>query len=202
VHAHDEPPGVRGVVLAAELTAMSSNRRFLVCGVVVGLVAGMVAGAGVVLAQGPAASAGTSTQALPVTSPPAGASGSGVAGAAIAYPYPIVGGSPGVAPDHTIVVTGTGQADMKSDGSDRTAAEKAAIADALADAKVQASAVAAGVGVSLKGVLSVSVSVSAYGMVVPLAVGVAPGQTIPEPMPPQPVSTQLSVSATVLYAIG
>jgi hypothetical protein len=51
---------------------------------------------------------------------------------AIAYPY--FGGTPGVAPDHTIVVTGVGQADVQLDGSDRTAAQKSAIADALADA--------------------------------------------------------------------
>src|SRR5207247_7354620 len=31
---------------------------------------------------------------------------SGTAGAAIAYPYPVYPGTPGLAPDHTIIVTG------------------------------------------------------------------------------------------------
>ena len=181
---------------------MSSNRRFLGIGVALGLVAGVLSGAGAVLAQGPAPSGAVSTLPVPAGTPSAGASGSAVVGSAIAYPYPIIGGSPGVAPDHTIVVTGTGQADMKGDGSGRTAAVKAALAEALADAKVQANVIASGVGVSLKGVVSVSASVASYGAVVPLAGGAVPGQTMPEPIPPQPFSSQVGVSVTVEYAIG
>jgi hypothetical protein len=190
---------------------MSTTRRFLGIGVALGLVAGLLVGAGAVLAQGPRASAGPIAPAIvsvadgaTVSSTSVG-SGSAVAGAAIAYPYPIFGGSPGIAPDHTIVVTGTGQADVASDGSDRAAAQKAALVAALADAKAQATTIAATVGVTIKGVVSVSSSVGSFGPI-PYVEGVtggAPTQPVPAPNMPQPVwSAQLTVSVTVVYAIG
>ena len=190
---------------------MSATRRFLGIGVVLGLVAGMLVGAGAVLAQGPRSSAGPVT--LPIVpivgdqTVPSATVGSGraVAGAAIAYPYPFFGGTPGIAPDHTIVVTGTGQADDASDGSDRAAAQKAALVAALADAKAQATTIAAAVGVSIKGVVSVSSSVGSFGPY-PLAEGApggAPTQPVPAPNLPIPVwPAQLNVSVTVVYAIG
>jgi hypothetical protein len=190
---------------------MSTSRRLLGIGVALGLVAGLLVGSGAVLAQGPRASAGPVTPArVPVVDGPTVASGtvgsgSAVAGAAIVYPYPIFGGSPGIAPDHTIVVTGVGQADVASDGSDRASAEKAALVAALADAKEQATVIAAAVGVSIKGVVSVSASVGSYGPL-PLGAGVAPGQApgqpIPDPGLPQPAwPAQVNDSVTVVYAI-
>ncbi|HYK95628.1 MAG TPA: SIMPL domain-containing protein [Candidatus Dormibacteraeota bacterium] len=129
---------------------------------------------------------------------------SGTAGTAIAYPYPGYPGSPGVAPDHTIVVTGVGQADLGADGSGRAAAVKKALAAALADAKGQADLTAQTVGVTIIGVLSVSTSVQDYGPIFP-----------PVPMegttkPNAPVATpsdrvslpQLSVAVTVAYSIS
>ncbi len=120
--------------------------------------------------------------------------------------YPVFGGSPGIAPDHTIVVTGVGQADIASDASDRSAAEKTALTAALADAKAQATVIAAAVGVSIKGVVSVSASVGP-SWPLPLAGGATPGQAPGQPMPapgmPQPVwPAQLNVSVTVVYGIG
>jgi uncharacterized protein YggE len=134
---------------------------------------------------------------------------------AIAYPY--VGGTPGLAPDHTIVVTGVGQADLRPDGSDRAAAQKSAIADALADAKAQADAIAADTGLSISGVLSVSASVSpAYG-IMPLVANRAgtpscpvpvpeSGPSTSKPVPPQPdcaptYQQTLSVSVMVEYRV-
>ena len=190
---------------------MSANRRFLGIGVALGLMAGLLAGAGVVLAQGSGASTGPATRTVvPVAGGPTASStsvglGGAVAGAAMAYPYPVFGGSPGIAPDHTIVVTGMGQADVASDGSDRAAAEKTALVAALADAKSQATTIAATVGVSIKGVVSVSSSVGSFGPF-PFAEGVtggAPTQPVPAPNLPQPAwSAQLSVSVTIVYAIG
>lgn len=71
----------------------------------------------------------------------AGSAGSAGAGAAALYPYPGFAGTPGLAPDHTIVVAGSGQAMMKTDLSDRAKAERSAIDAALADARAQATAV-------------------------------------------------------------
>jgi hypothetical protein len=62
----------------------------------------------------------------------AGSTGSAQPNVATVYPYPGYAGSPGLAPDHTIVVTGTGTAAMKADLSDRATAERSAIAAALA----------------------------------------------------------------------
>jgi len=196
---------------------MDSNAMFIsrqLLGILVALVllAGTLAGAGAVLAQGPRApvdpiapdqgslAAGQTVPAATV------GSGSAGGGAAIAYPYPIFGGSPGIAPDHTIVVTGTGQADLESDGSDRAAAEKSALVAALADAKGQAGIIASTLGLTIKNVVSVSASVGSYGPL-PMAMGAAPGQAPRQPAPapgvPQPVwQAALNVSVTVVYAIG
>jgi uncharacterized protein YggE len=126
-------------------------------------------------------------------------------GAAIAYPY--FGGSPGIAPDHTIVVTGVGQTDMQSDGSDRAAAQKTALVAALADAKAQADAIATATGLAISGVLSVSASVAPSYGVMPMAGAVSgsgPNQPVPPVAPvPQPVYPQaISVSVTVAYRVG
>jgi hypothetical protein len=144
-------------------------------------------------------------------------SGGGVAGSApaIAYPYPVYPGAPGVAPDHTIVVSGTGQATVKADLSDQASAQQQALRAALADAKAQADAVASAVGVTISGVLSVSVT-SGGTYAVPMAAGSgttsggsAPGATsggpavvAPAPVPPEPITQQLVVSVTVAYRIG
>jgi uncharacterized protein YggE len=129
-------------------------------------------------------------------------------GSAIAYPY--FGGTPGVAPDHTIVVTGVGQADLKSDGSDTAAAQKSALTAALADAKAQADA-SPQAGLTISGVLSVSASVSpGYGVmpmtgaVTPPCVVAIPGSgkpTLPQPVCPPTYQQSLSVSVTVEYSV-
>lgn len=135
--------------------------------------------------------------------------GTGVASnPAIAYPYPGYVGVSGVAADHTIVVTGLGNAAMKADGSNRAASLRTALAAALADAKAQADLVAQATGVTIHGVLSVSVS-SGQTYAIPMAVeGSAPslggGTTVPPTNPGvvQPAEPQLQVSVTVAYQIG
>ena len=123
-------------------------------------------------------------------------------GSAIAYPY--FGGAPGIAPDHTIVVTGVGQADIASDGSDHAAAQTRALVAAMADAKRQADAIAAATGLSISGVLSVSASGSPSYGIMPMmgaAGGTGPGQPLP-PTVPVPVYPQtLGVSVTVEYHV-
>ncbi len=141
--------------------------------------------------------------------------------------YPSFAGSPGLAPAHTIVVTGVGQATMPSDGSDLAAAQNTAIAAALADAKAQADAIASDTGLTISGVLSVSVSVSpSYGVLPPVSYGSGTSACIPpamgepsasgEPVAPQasgmtvvpqpacvPVyRPTVSASVTVEYHIG
>jgi Protein of unknown function (DUF541) len=141
-------------------------------------------------------------------------SGAGIAAPnqAIAYPYPIYPGSPGVAADHTIVVVGVGEAGVKADLSDRASAQRNALAAALADAKAQADVVAGTAGVRITGVLSVSVS-SGQGYAIPMVsggAGAVPGATgsgpttgvPPAVMPVEPGITQLTVSVTVAYSIG
>lgn len=141
-----------------------------------------------------------------------GTTGSGTAGgasgAAIAYPYPIFGGTPGVAPDHSILVTGTGQSPMKADGSNAAAAERAALGSALAEAKKRADEVAAATGVTIQGVLSVSVSVG-QGWVAPMGVEAPGGTTVPPaagsapaPAPTTPNSGEMGVTVTVAYQIA
>jgi Protein of unknown function (DUF541) len=161
--------------------------------------------------------------ALPPTPVSAGggssSAGSSAAGAAIAYPYPILGGSAGVAPDHELVVNGSGQATLKSDLSNEAAAQRTALAAAIADARAQAEAAASDAGVTLGGVVSMSVQVSGiysggdYG-VMPMGSGGASevppsNSTTIAPAPPATVSTpsvpttqELQVSVTVAYAIS
>lgn len=132
-----------------------------------------------------------------------GSSGSAASGAAIAYPYQ---GSTGVAPDHTIVVTGSGTADVAADGSNRAAAERSALDAAIADARAQADVVAAAAHVTIDGALSVSASVSPYfiyplEMMAPSAGGTTPGAMPPSVVNPPQGPTQLSASATVAFTI-
>ena len=141
------------------------------------------------------------------------APGSGSANMAIAYPYPGLGGSAGLAPDHELVVSGTGWATVKIDLSDRAAAERSALAAALADAKQQAQAAAADAGVTLGGVVSMSVSVGG-GYALPMGVIEAPdtapsggGTTSVPPVPgatgpSNPTTEQLEVTVTVAYTIS
>jgi hypothetical protein len=206
---------------------MTTRSRFLGVGVALGLAAGLLVGAGLA-GPGQAAAAAPSTAPTPAVDSriaigapaavPAITTGGGTvssSGSAIAYPY--VGGSPGVAPDHTIVVTGVGQADLQSDGSDQATAQKAALAAALADAKGQAETIAADTGLSISGVLSVSASVSpGYGVmpmtgaVSPPCVAAVPGSgpmangktNLPQPVCPPTYQQTLSVSVTVAYRVG
>jgi hypothetical protein len=142
---------------------------------------------------------------LGVSSGSAGASGSNVASGAIAYPFPGYAGINGVAPDHTIVVVGSGQAPLKSDGSDRASAERVAVAAALLDARALADSAARAAGVSITGVSSISISVGeSYIGVIPMTGGaepnIAPGApAVPAPTPAAP---ELSVTVTVAYRIG
>jgi hypothetical protein len=151
----------------------------------------------------------------PVGAPAGGGSGVTVAGGAvsgqaIAYPYPGYPGAPGLAPDHTIVVTGLGQATMAPDQSDRATAQQAALKAALADARSQADIVATATGATIEGVLSVSVSMSqGYCCAVPMAAGGAAtgpgtsGTVVPMPIqPPSPPAPELDVTVTVAYRIG
>jgi hypothetical protein len=204
---------------------MSSHPRLLVLGTTaIALLLGLVIGAGAVLASGtstpskapapaPSAVTGVPSAVVPSTTDttPVGGMGSGttngtsgpaVAGAAISYPY--FGGTPGIAPDHTIVVTGVGQADMKSDGSNRAAAQKTALAAALADAKMQADAIASATGLSIAGVLSVNASVSPYGVAMPLvaAPDSAPNAPVPAPGKIAVSPEVLGVTVTVAYRVG
>jgi hypothetical protein len=156
---------------------------------------------------------GVATSGGGVVSSGAGVGGSGVGGSApaIAYPYPIYPGSPGVAPDHTIVVAGVGRADVKADLSDQAGAQRDALQAAIADARVQADVVARAAGVTITGVLSVSVS-SGGAYAVPMAAGAAgstpgamPGgapNIAPAPLPMEPTVQQLVVSVTVAYRIS
>jgi hypothetical protein len=204
---------------------MSTPSRFLGVGVALGLATGLLVGVGLTgpgraeaatPSTAPITSAGGAVSVVPgvgTTTITSGGATVAQAGTAIAYPY--YGGSPGIAPDHTIVVTGVGQADLKSDGSDRTTAQKSALTDALADAKAQADVIASGTGLTISGVLSVSASVSpGYGVMPPVANGagtptcVVPmpatgsGKTIlPQPVCPPTYLQTLSASVTVEYSV-
>ena len=206
---------------------MTTRSRLLGVGVALGLAAGLLVGVGL---AGP----GRAAAAAPSTAPTYASGGAGAvtpgvsgtttvttgggtvasSGSAIAYPY--VAGSPGVAPDHSIVVTGVGQADLASDGSNQAAAQKTAIAAALADAKTQADTIAADTGLSISGVLSVSASVSpGYGVMPMVANGAgtptcveppvsapANGSTnLPQPVCPPTYQQTLSVPVTVEYSV-
>lgn len=205
---------------------MSSQPRFLLVTTAAALVLGLVIGGGAVLASGastpsmapsptPSAVGGVPSDVVQSTTDPTsvggigtgtgtavGNSGPAVARAAIAYPY--FGGTPGIAPDHTIVVTGVGQADMKGDGSNRAAAQKTALGAALADAKTQADAIASATGLSISGVLSVNASVSPYGVAMPLVAtpDSAPNAPVPAPGKIAVSPEVLGVSVTVAYRVG
>jgi Protein of unknown function (DUF541) len=213
---------------------MSTTARLLGMGAALGLAAVLLFGVDLTSTGRAAAATPSTAPAVPsagaaigalaglptVTSGGSTATRVATTGTAIAYPY--FGGSPGIAPDHTIVVTGVGQADMHSDGSDRTAAQKTAIAAALADAKAQATVIASTTGLSISGVLSVSASVApnfavplvANGPETPACVPGAPEKgpqasgvtTMPQPVCPPvtpPVYQQtISVSVTVEYPVG
>jgi Protein of unknown function (DUF541) len=149
----------------------------------------------------------------PVAAPGSGGSGvavsgGGASGPAIAYPYPGYPGTPGLAPDHTIVVTGSGQAPLAPDQTNRVAMQQVALRAALADAKAQADLVASATGVAIQGILSVSVSTSqGYFGPVPMVMGApgggATGPGVPTPAQPQiaPVP-EIDVTVTVAYRIG
>jgi hypothetical protein len=73
--------------------------------------------------------------------------------------YPVPGyNSLGVAPEGTILVEGTGTADVKADGSDAAVALKKATDLALNDAHGQALAVTASMGLQLKAIYSISIA--------------------------------------------
>ncbi|HTS14682.1 MAG TPA: SIMPL domain-containing protein [Candidatus Sulfotelmatobacter sp.] len=140
-----------------------------------------------------------------------GETGAGSSSSAIAYPYPVFGGSPGLAPDHELVVSGVGTAAMKADQSDRAAAQRTALAAAMADAKAQATTAASEAGVTLGGVLSVSVSVAGgyYGIEPMSSSGGSPDSapasgavSVPPVAPATPTSAQLQVTVTVAYSIS
>ena len=201
---------------------MSTPSRFLGIGVALGLGAGLLGGVG--LSQPGRATAATPS-AAPSVPPTAIAIGAPAAvpgittdggtvtssGTSIAYPY--YGGSQGVAPDHTIVVTGTGQTNLKSDGTNQAAAQQSALTSALADAKVQADVIASATGLTIGGVLSVSASVSPSYGVMPMNGAVTQTCVAPMPatgsekaVPPQPVcpptyQQTLSASVTVEYSV-
>ena len=203
---------------------MTTRSRLLGIGVALGLAAGLLVGAGLAgpgraAAAAPSVAPGGSSAGVavgtPAAVPPITTGGGTVtsSGTAIAT-YPYFAGSPGVAPDHTIVVTGVGQADLKSDGSGQAAAQKTALAAALADAKTQADTIAADTGLSISGVLSVSASASpGYGVMPMVANGAGTPTCVEPPVPgngstnlPQPVcpptyQQTLSVSVTVGYSV-
>lgn len=143
-----------------------------------------------------------------------GTSSGSAPNAAVAYSYPILGGSPGLAPDHELVVSGTGTATMKADGSDRSTAQRTALAAAIADARSQAQGAAGDAGVTLGAVVSMSVSVGGgYVDVMPMGASGAPetapssgGTAIPPvaggTVPSSPTTEQLVVSVTVAYSIS
>jgi hypothetical protein len=201
------------------INVASARRSIIVLAVVAFLMLGCGAAGGTSVPASPAAPEPSSAAAPPSVSPFGGAplpaqgvavagaaaSGSGVAGPAIVYPYPVYPGSAGLAPDHTIVVTGFGQAPLAADGSDRAAAQQTALKAALADAKAQANTIASATGVTIKGVLSVSVSSAPiFGGPVPLPAQAAPGTAVPggPVSPPGEPSPALGVTVTVAYRIG
>jgi hypothetical protein len=204
---------------------MSTRSRFLGVGVALGLGAGLLVGAGLTqpnraAAAGPSAApsvlSGGGLAGAPGAAPVITTGSGTVASSGLAIAYPYFAGSPGVAPDHAIVVTGVGQADLASDGSGQAAAQKIAIAAALANAGAQADAIAAATGLTISGVLSVSASVSSgYGVMpmvasgpgMPSCVELVPAPangktTLPQPVCPPPYRQTLSVSVTVEYRVG
>jgi hypothetical protein len=204
---------------------MSIPSRFLGVGVALGLAAGVLVGMGL---TGPGRAAAATPSTAPITSaggavsvvPGVGTTtitrgGTTVAEAAAAIAYPYYGGSPGIAPDHTIVVTSVGQADLKSDGSGQAAAQQSALTAALADAKAQADVIASDTGLTISGVQSVSASVSpGYGVmplvangdgtptcVVPMPATGSGKAILPQPVCPPTYQQTLSASVTVEYSV-
>jgi hypothetical protein len=196
---------------------MSTPSRFLGVGVALGLAAGLLVGVGLTrpgraVAATPSAAPSIPSSGVAIGAPgalPPVATGGGTvtsSGSALAYPY--FGGSPGVAPDHTIVVTGVGQADLQADGSNQAAARKSALTAAQADV------IASDTGLSISAVLSVSASVSpGYGVmplvangagrptcVVPVPVPGNGTTTLLQPLCPPTYQQTLSVSVTVEYS--
>jgi len=170
-------------------------------------------------AAAPAAAPVGAAMGAPAVSTSGGATGSGSssgsATSSVAYPYPVFGGSAGLAPDHELVVSGTGTATMQADGSDRAAAQRTALAAAMVDAKSQAEAAASDAGVTLGGVVSLSVSVGGgyIGVMgtgeasppVPVnSTGVATGVPLVSggSAPSEPTTEQLEVTVTVAYGIS
>ncbi len=218
---------------------MSTTARFLGLGIALGLAAGMLVGVGLTppgraAATTPSAapriatSGGAAIAPLTTTVTSGGSTSTAVASSGTAIAYPYYPGPSGIAPDHTIVVTGVGQAAMQSGGSDRASAQKSALAAALGDAKVQATEIASATGLTISGVLSVSASVGPnYGIVPMAANGSSSGSASGEPtcviampgsgpsasagiVPPVPACVPvtsppyqqiLSVSVTVEYAV-
>ena len=201
---------------------MSTPSRFLGVGVALGLAAGLLVGAGLTgpgraAAAAPSAAPSSPSSSIaigaPAALPPITTGGGTVtaSGSAIAYPY--FGGSPGVAPSHTIVVTGVGQANLQADGSNRAAAQNSALTAALADAKAQADVIAADTRLMISGVLSVSASASpGYGVMPMTGAGTptcvapvpVPGNgttTLPQPVCPPTYQQTLSASVTVEYSV-
>lgn len=161
-----------------------------------------------------AASGGGAAIGAPALSQSGGTSSAMAPNTAIAYPYPVFGGTAGLAPDHELVVSGMGTATMKADASDRATAERTALTAALADAKGQAEAAASGVGVTLGGVVSLSVSVGGgYVGIMPMGAA-GSSETVPSSggavvppaaggsVPSGPASVDVEVTVTVAYSIG
>jgi hypothetical protein len=203
---------------------MSTTSRFPGLWVALGLAAGLLIGVGLTQPGRAAAAAPSAAPSVPSSGIAIGApgalplisTGGGTvtsSGAAIAYPY--YGGSPGIAPDHTIVVSGVGQADLKGDGSNKADAQKSALTAALADAKAQADVIASDTGLTISGVLSVSASVSpGYGVmplvangagtpncVVPMPATGSGKAILPQPVCPPAYQQTLSALVTVEYSV-
>ena len=201
-----------------DLTATRARTRSRWLVVAVPLVALLLAGCAASGSATPptAPAGGTGAPAVgQVDSAPGGGTSAAIASnTAIAYPYPVFGGSPGLAPDHELVVSGSGTATMKADSSDRASAQRTALAAAVADAKSQAQAAAGDAGVTLGGVVSMSVSVGGgYVGVMPMGASGSPdtvpssGGTVIPPaaggtVPSTPTVEQLVVTVTVAYSIS
>jgi uncharacterized protein YggE len=194
---------------------MTSARQLFLVGISLGLTGGLLVGSGPLSAARSAAPSaaltGPMTAPAPIAPPTAAAGASGIAGSGGAaasgsgVAYPAFTGTTGLAPDHTIVVTGSGQATVRADGANRAAAERSALAQAVADARSQAEAIAAASGLQLRGVLSVSASVSPFYPPMPYAGGLDNGSGPALPGAPAqttaPAAQFLYASVTVLYQV-
>lgn len=191
-----------------------SRRPLVVIPMAALLLAGCAAAGSGAPTTAPAGGTGVPAVGQVDVAPGGGTSATSASNTAIAYPYPVFGGSSGLAPDHDLVVSGSGTATMKADGSDRATAQRTALAAAVADAKSQAQAAAGDAGVTLGGVVSMSVSVGGgYVGVMPMGASGSPdtapssGGTVVPPaagvtVPSTPISEQLVVTVTVAYSIS